>query len=123
MAVAHDGGCAVVRLAGESAEQLSEKPDRLLREGQRSVLLDMGDVTYLSSPGTRVLNRMRREFASRRGELRVGSPSPRLLDALSRGELRRKLVGSAADAETVHRMHFRRGRCWAALVTRVVAAA
>jgi anti-anti-sigma regulatory factor len=50
MVIAHDGGCAVVRLAGrldgESADQLSETLDRLLREGQRSVLLDMGEVTY-----------------------------------------------------------------------------
>lgn len=108
MAVAHDGGCAVVRLAGrldgESAEQLSETLDRLLREGQRSVLLDMGEVTYLSSPGTQVLNRMQQEFASLRGELRVGAPSPPVLDALSLAELRGKLVVSAADAETIHRM-------------------
>lgn len=108
MAVAHDGGCAVVRLAGrldgESAEQLSETLDRLLREGQRSVLLDMGDVTYLSSPGTQVLNRMQQEFASLRGELRVGAPSPAVLDALSLAELRSKLVVAGGDSETIHRM-------------------
>jgi anti-anti-sigma factor len=108
MAVAHDGGCAVVRLAGrldgESAEQLSETLDRLLREGQRSVLLDMGGVTYMSSPGTQVLNRMQQEFASLRGELRVGAPSPAVLDALSLAELKSKLVVAAGDAETIHRM-------------------
>lgn len=108
MAVAHDGGCAVVRLAGrldgESAEQLSETLDRLLREGQRSVLLDMGDVTYLSSPGTQVLNRMQQEFASLRGELRVGAPSPAVLDALSLAELKSKLVVAGGDSETIHRM-------------------
>ena len=108
MAVAHDGGCAVVRLAGrldgESAEQLSETLDRLLREGQRSVLLDMGDVTYLSSPGTQVLNRMQQEFASLRGELRVGAPSPAVLHALSLAELKSKLVVAGEDSETIHRM-------------------
>ncbi len=108
MAVAHDGGCAVVRLAGrldgESAEQLSETLDRLLREGQRSVLLDMGDVTYLSSPGTQVLNRMQQEFASLRGELRVGAPSPAVLDALSLADLKSKLVVAGGDSETIHRM-------------------
>lgn len=108
MAVAHDGGCVVVRLAGrldgESAEQLSETLDRLLREGQRSVLLDMGDVTYLSSPGTQVLNRMQQEFASLRGELRVGAPSPAVLDALSLAELKSKLVVAGGDSETIHRM-------------------
>lgn len=108
MAVAHDGGCVVVRLAGrldgESAEQLSETLDRLLREGQRSVLLDMGAVTYLSSPGTQVLNRMQQEFASLRGELRVGAPSPAVLDALSLAELKSKLVVAGGDSETIHRM-------------------
>jgi hypothetical protein len=51
---AYDGGCAVVRLAGrldgESGEQFSDTLDRLLRDGQRSVLLDMSGVNYLSSP-------------------------------------------------------------------------
>ncbi|HYL30246.1 MAG TPA: STAS domain-containing protein [Gemmatimonadales bacterium] len=92
------------RLDGESAEQLSETLDRLLREGQRSVLLDMGDVTYLSSPGTQVLNRMQQEFASLRGELRVGAPSPVVLDALSLAELKSKLVVAGGDSETIHRM-------------------
>ncbi len=49
MVIAHDGGCAVVRLAGrldgESADQLSETLDRLLREGQRSGLCWAAPVT------------------------------------------------------------------------------
>jgi anti-anti-sigma factor len=105
---AYDGGCAVVRLAGrldgESAEQLSETLDRLLRDGQRSVLLDMGEVSYLSSPGIQVLQRAYQEFSSLRGELRLQSPSPPVLDALSVADLRGKLVVDPNDAATITRL-------------------
>ena len=105
---AHDGGCAIVRLVGrldgESAEQLSETLDRLLRDGQRSVLLEMSQVTYLSSPGIQVLQRAHQEFTSLRGELRVGSPSPSVLDALTRADLRARLVVGADDTATLARL-------------------
>jgi len=108
MVIAHDGGCAVVRLAGrldgESADQLSETLDRLLREGQRSVLLDMGEVTYLSSPGAQLLSRVYQEFSSLRGELRVGATSAPVLDALSLADLEAKLVIPAGDPEVLPRM-------------------
>jgi anti-sigma B factor antagonist len=94
---AYDGRCAVVRLAGrldgESAEQLSDTLDRLLRDGQRSVLLDMSGVNYLSSLGIHVLQRAYQEFSSLRGELRGGT--------------------GAGESE------LRRGLCWAAPITAV----
>jgi anti-anti-sigma factor len=108
MVTAYDGGCAVVRLAGrldgEAAEQLAEQLDRLLREGQRSVLLDMGEVTYLSSPGTQVLQRAYQEYSSLRGELKVGQPSAAALEALTLAELRGKLVVEADDVTTLERL-------------------
>ena len=108
MLIAHDGGCIVVRLAGrldgESAEQLSDTLDRLLREGQRNVLLDLEDVTYLSSPGTQVLNRAYQEFSSLRGELKVGPASPAALEALSLADLKSRLVVEVDPAEALTRM-------------------
>jgi anti-anti-sigma factor len=105
MLIAHDGACIVVRLAGrldgESAEQLSDTLDRLLREGQRNVLLDLEDVTYLSSPGTQVLNRAHQEFSSVRGELKVGPASAAALEALSLADLKSRLVVEANPAETL----------------------
>jgi anti-anti-sigma factor len=104
----HDGTCAVVRLAGrldgESAEQLSETLDRLLRDGQRIVLLEMGEVTYISSPGIQVLQRAYQEISSLRGELRVASPSAGVLDALTLADLRNKLVVGADDTATLTRL-------------------
>ncbi len=104
----HDGICAVVHLAGrldgESAEQLSETLDRLLRDGQRSVLLEMSAVSYISSPGIQVLQRAYQELSSLRGELRVTSPSPSVLDALGLADLRSKLVVGADDTATLTRL-------------------
>ena len=63
------------RLDGEGALQLAETLDRLLRDGRRSVVLDMSGVTYLSSPGTMVLHRAHQDYTSARGALHVISPS------------------------------------------------
>ena len=64
------------RLDGEAAAQLADNLERLLRDGRRSVLLDMSGVTYLSSPGTLALQQAQQEWATLRGELRVVAPSP-----------------------------------------------
>jgi anti-anti-sigma factor len=86
LVLTRDGARAVVRLAGrldgEWAEHLSTTLDDLLREGIRTVTLDMQGVTYLSSPGTQVLARRYEGFAELRGELRIANPSPVVLEAL-----------------------------------------
>ena len=108
MSSAYDGGCVVVRLAGrldgESADQLSETLDRLLRDGHRNVLLEMAEVSYLSSPGVQVLQHAYQEFSSRRGELRVRSPSAAVVEALSATDLRAKLVVDPNDTATLTRL-------------------
>jgi anti-sigma B factor antagonist len=75
-----DGAGALVRLAGrldgEGALQMADALDRLLREGRRSVVLDMSGVSYLSSPGTLALQQAHQDYAAARGELHVASPSP-----------------------------------------------
>ena len=101
-----EGPTAVVRLAGrldgEGALQLAETLDRLLREGRRSVVLDMSAVTYLSSPGTMVLHRAHQEYASARGELHVVSPSREAADALALADLLPKLLLAPFDATEPH---------------------
>lgn len=106
IATTHEGPTAVVRLAGrldgEGALQIAEALDRLLREGRRSVVLDMGAVTYLSSPGTMVLHRAHQEYASARGELHVISPSREAADALALADLLPKLLLAPPDATEPH---------------------
>jgi len=86
MSTAYDGDRAVVRLSGrldgEWADHLSATLEELLREGTRSVLLDMSEVTYLSSAGTQVLAHRYEDFSGLRGELRIVKPSDVVLDAL-----------------------------------------
>ncbi len=97
-----EGPTAVVRLAGrldgEGALQVAETLDRLLREGRRSVVLDMSAVTYLSSPGTMVLHRAHQDYASARGELHVISPSRETADALALAGLLPKFLLTPVEA-------------------------
>ena len=97
-----EGPTAVVRLAGrldgEGALQVAETLDRLLREGRRSVVLDMSAVTYLSSPGTIALQQAHQDYTSARGELHVTSPSREAAEALTLADLLPKLLLAPADA-------------------------
>ncbi|HEU5040028.1 MAG TPA: STAS domain-containing protein [Gemmatimonadales bacterium] len=106
ISTSQDGALAVVRLAGrldgEGALQMAETLDRLLREGRRSVVLDMSGVSYLSSPGTLALQQAHQEYASARGELHVASPSREAADALALADLLPKLLAEPAAVAGAH---------------------
>ncbi|MFZ5623423.1 MAG: STAS domain-containing protein [Gemmatimonadota bacterium] len=100
VSTAHDGPSIVVRLAGrldgEGGEQLSEILDAQLREGVRSVVLDMEDVAYASSAGMQALARWQHEFGVLRAELRVRYASPAVINALTQADLRERLMAPGA---------------------------
>jgi anti-anti-sigma factor len=81
-----DGGSAVLRVAGrldrEGAEHLSQSLEELLRDGVRSVAIDLSTVTYISSAATTVLSRWRQELAGLRGEVQLTSLPPAVREAL-----------------------------------------
>src|SRR5262249_48968132 len=83
---AHVGSNALVRLTGrldgEWSRHLSDMLDELLRDGLRSVVLEMSEVEYVSSPGLNVLGQRYRDFSALRGELRISAASPPVLRAL-----------------------------------------
>ena len=87
MVTAYVGSSALVRLTGrldgEWSRHLADTLDELLRDGLRSVVLDMSQVDYISTPGVQVLGQRYRDFSLLRGELRVSSPSPAVLQALT----------------------------------------
>jgi anti-anti-sigma factor len=100
-----DDAGAIVRLSGrldgEAALQMAETLERLLREGRRSVVVDMSGVSYLSSPGTLALREVHQDYASARGELHVASPSREAAEALTlAGLLPRLLVRPATLADS-----------------------
>jgi anti-anti-sigma factor len=84
---ARDGGAARLTLSGrldrEWAEHLSNTLDDLLRDGVRSLGLDLSGVTYISSAATRVIARWQQELAMLRGEIRITSLSPEVRDSLA----------------------------------------
>jgi anti-anti-sigma factor len=91
MVTAHVGSSALVRLTGrldgEWSRHLADTLDELLRDGLRSVILDMAQVDYISTPGVQVLGQRYRDFSLLRGELRVSAPSPVVLQALTAANL------------------------------------
>jgi len=102
IAITQEGPTAIVRLAGrldgEGAVQMAETLDRLLREGHRSVVLDMSGVDYLSSPGALALQQAHQDYASARGDLRVASPSREVANAVALADLLPKLLVAPVDA-------------------------
>ena len=98
-----DGAGTIVQLAGrldgEAALQVADTLERLLREGRRSVVLDMSQVSYLSSPGTQALQQAHQDYASARGELRVASPSHEAAQALTLADLLPKLLVQPAASD------------------------
>ncbi len=103
-----DGATAIMRLAGrldgEAALQMTEALERLLREGRRSVVLDLSGVTYLSSPGALALQQAHQDYAAARGELHVASPSNEAAEALTAADLLPKLLvppSAVADSQGV----------------------
>lgn len=76
----HDGLYAVVRLAGrldgEAARSLSDTLEDVLREGARSIELELTEVEYVSSAAVRVLTRFLAGVSALRGSLHLVAPSP-----------------------------------------------
>ena len=96
MVTAHVGRSVLVRLTGrldgEWSRHLADTLDELLRDGMRSVILDMSQVDYISTPAVQVLGQRYRDFSLIRGELRVASPSAAVLQALTDAALLDQLL-------------------------------
>jgi anti-sigma B factor antagonist len=84
---ARDGGSAILRLGGrldrEGAEHLSNTLEDLLRDGVRSLTIDLATVTYISSAATKVLARWQQELAGLRGDVQLTSLPPALGETLA----------------------------------------
>jgi len=85
--IVRDGGAALLRLDGrldrEWGEHLSDTLDDLLRDGVRSLSLDLSEVTYISSAATRVIARWQQELGMLRGEIRLTALSPTVRESLA----------------------------------------
>jgi anti-sigma B factor antagonist len=85
--VAREGGSTVLRLGGrldrEWAEHLSNALEDLLREGVRSLIIDLSAVTYISSAAIKVLSRWHQELAVLRGDVQLRSVPAAVRDAFA----------------------------------------
>src|SRR5262245_66541901 len=75
-----EGGAVMLRLGGrldrEWAEHLSSTLDELLRQGVRTLHIDLSNVTYVSSAATKVLTRWQQELSLLRGDVQLTSLPP-----------------------------------------------
>lgn len=102
-----DGGSTVLRLSGrldrEWAGHLSNTLDDLLRQGVRTLVVDLSAVTYVSSAAVEVLARGQQELAALRGEVRLAGipPAVRELFAVAGwdAQLQAFAAGGPAGAE------------------------
>ncbi len=63
------------RLDGESAPQMGREMDRVIDEGHTRLVLDLGSVDYISSPGLREIVRVFKRVQAQGGDLRLANPS------------------------------------------------
>ena len=105
----YDGPGAVVhvegRLDAEWAGHLAGALDELLRAGVRAVVVDLSNVSYVSSAGARVVISGAQEFAALRGELLVATPPPVVVDALDTAGLEDRVV-QLVDGKADGRLFF-----------------
>src|SRR5688572_29559361 len=86
-------------LAGNGAERLLTRLDRLLDQGHRSVALDLSAVTFCDSSGISALVRGHARASASAGRLRLSAASPQVTRVLEVSGLARMLgLKSTVDA-------------------------
>lgn len=109
---AREGGSARLQLEGrldrEWAEHLSHALEDLLRDGARSLTIDLSGVTYISSAATKVLSRWQQELASLRGEVQLTSLPSAVRETLEIAgwDWRLQAGGGAASGPSALRQSF-----------------
>lgn len=68
------------RLDGDSSPRLGRQLDDLIEQGHSALVLDMGNVEYISSPGLREIVRIYKIVQTQDGDLRIANPSDRVMD-------------------------------------------
>jgi anti-sigma B factor antagonist len=70
------------RLDGDSAPEMGQLLDQAIDEGHRQLVLDLGSVDYMSSPGLREIVRVFKRAQQASGDLRVANPSDRVVEIM-----------------------------------------
>jgi anti-sigma B factor antagonist len=70
------------RLDSELAAEMGKALEQALGEGDDKLVLDLGGVDYISSPGLREIVRAYKRAQSGGGSLHIANPSERVMDVL-----------------------------------------
>ena len=70
------------RIDAASAPELEEALEKLRKDGFKNLVLDMGEVTFISSSGLRVMLIARKAAKRGRGRVVIAQPSERVIDTL-----------------------------------------
>ena len=70
------------RMDGELAARMGQALDEVLSQGHDRLVLDLGSVDYISSPGLREIVRAYKRAQAGGGDLRIANPSDRVKEVL-----------------------------------------
>lgn len=70
------------RIDSSNASEMDEALQGVMNDGRYNIVLDLSEVTYMSSAGLRALVSALRESKKRRGDVRIASPSERVVEVL-----------------------------------------
>lgn len=71
------------RIDSSNAPQFDDVLKEITKRGKYNVVLDMAGVEYISSAGLRAIVALLRENKKHRGDVRLASPSARVVEVLS----------------------------------------
>jgi anti-sigma B factor antagonist len=74
---------AVGRIDSSNAAQFDSALKNVLEEGHSNIVLDLSEVSYMSSAGLRAVVAAHRESTKKRGTLCLAAPSERVSEVLS----------------------------------------
>jgi anti-sigma B factor antagonist len=70
------------RVDSSNANELGSAMDRAVDDGKNNVVLDLGEVEYMSSAGLREMVRVLKRVKRSGGDLRIANPSDRVKEVL-----------------------------------------
>ncbi|MDH4131092.1 MAG: STAS domain-containing protein [Gemmatimonadota bacterium] len=92
------------RLDAAGSDHFAKLIEDLLRDGERTVHVDLSGVTYLSTPGLRALAQAYQNFSALRGEFRVLQPPPPIRAQLDLAGLSDRVLAESRTTSSGRRM-------------------
>ena len=89
------------RMDGELAAEVGMALDEVLSQGHEKLVLDLGSVDYISSPGLREIVRAYKRAQANGGDLRIANPSERVLDVFKLAGLDTTIRIYRSDAQAI----------------------